>query len=266
MLLGRTFERVAIDDPRLTRPFDPAGGRARARRRARRLGGASRQVSGCSVRERACAPGSPPDDGELPARACGSPGRRPAHACCCQARRRVGRHVPRRSALRHVAPGRAVRARHVPRGAPGRGAARRGFTPAALAARLANRRAPLKAALLDQRTRRGPREHLRRRGALARPPPSAQTRGQPRHRRDPRAPPRHPRRAPHGHRPPGRDAPRLRASRRRAAARCSTSSRSTAARASRATAAARRSRRRAPAGAARGTARRVSRRCRATGD
>ncbi len=47
------------------------------------------------------------------------------------------------------------------------------FSAARLGARLHGRRAPLKSALLDQRHARGAREHLRRRGAVAQPAPSA---------------------------------------------------------------------------------------------
>ena len=80
--------------------------------------------------------------------------RRPAPARCRQTRRRIGRRLPRRPPLRHVAAARARRARAVPRGKLGERAARRAFT-ARRSAELANRRAPIKAALLDQRTLAG---------------------------------------------------------------------------------------------------------------
>jgi hypothetical protein len=51
---------------------------------------------------------------------------------------------------------------------PRTGAARPGFTADYLAQRLAGRKAPVKAAILDQTHGRRPREHLRGRGALAR--------------------------------------------------------------------------------------------------
>ena len=97
---------------------------------------------------------------------------------------------------------------------------------------------------------RRPREHLRRRGALARADPSAppgarastrdEVAGSARRRSATALAARH--------RAPGLDAARLRAARRQPRRRCRTSSRSTAAAASRATAAARRSRRSRVAG------------------
>ena len=94
----------------------PARGRARARRRARRAGRSSRQVSDCSVRVGSCAPGSPPDDGivahldrwDVVARGRPPPSR-------CHVRRRIGCCLPRRPALRHLAPARAGRGRRVRR-------------------------------------------------------------------------------------------------------------------------------------------------------
>ena len=130
----------------------------------------------------------------------------------------------------------------------------RAFTARALGERLAGRRAPIKAALLDQRSLAGHREHLRRRGALARANPS--------------------RFGPHASSTPARcDGSTARSGRRSrrasrararpsattrrpmgARARCRTSSASTGATDAPASAAARRSRRRARAVAARGSA------------
>ena len=69
VLVGRRFERVEIDDPRLTRPEDPAEVAAELDGRARRGGRAARQVPGSPVRERSRSPDPPPDDGDLAARA-----------------------------------------------------------------------------------------------------------------------------------------------------------------------------------------------------
>ena len=156
VLEGRRFERVEINDPRLvasatTRPRSRRARRASASRRR-----ASRQVSDCSVRVGTRAPDSPPDDGVAAALRAGGLDGRSAPPCCCQARRRLGRRLPRRAPLRHVAPARAGRARAVPRRAPRRRAARRalhGGPPRRRGSR--KRRAPIKAALLDQRTLAG---------------------------------------------------------------------------------------------------------------
>ena len=198
---------------------------------------------------------SPPDDGELPARPDGSPGRRPAHACCCQARRRIGRRLPRRPALRHVA------ARSNPASSTRYLAARlgdeplgRGFGPAGARRRA---RGPARAAeggAARPAHGRGPREHLRRRGALARADPPAATGARARRpTRSARSTARFARRSAWASPARARRCATTR-SPTAGAGRCSTSSGSTAARASRATAAARRSRRRAPAAAGRGTA------------
>ena len=104
----------------------------------------------------------------------GSAGRRSLPACCCQIRRRIGRHVSRRPPLRHLAAARAGRAR--------RRTSRRGSAREPLATRVhaeAPRRAPGEPPRPDQggaprpAHARRPGEHLRRRGALACADPSA---------------------------------------------------------------------------------------------
>ena len=89
------------------------------------------------------------------------------------------------------------------------------LSAARLGARLEGRRAPLKSALLDQRTIAGLGQHLRRRGPLAEPAASAPGGRQPRPRRARPAAPGGPRRPAQGGRAPGLDAARLRAPRRR---------------------------------------------------
>ena len=174
VLDGRRFERVEILDARLTRPLEPA--EVAAELEGERVAAVERRGKYLIVRfER----GRVllihlRMTGSLAARRRREPRRRSVPPCCCQLRRRIGRRLPRRPALRHLAAARAGRARAVPRRAARRRAARRARSPPrALGARLASRRAPVKAALLDQRTRRRHREHLRRRGALARAHPSA---------------------------------------------------------------------------------------------
>ena len=82
-------------------------------------------------------------------------GEEPTHLRALRhARRRHARRLPRRPPLRHVAAARAGRARAVPRDAARRGAARRVHGQGARRA-ARGRRAPLKAALLDQRTLAG---------------------------------------------------------------------------------------------------------------
>ncbi len=154
-LVGRRFEHVAHrrSAPRASLRAGRGGGRAR--RGARRGGRASRQVSGCSVRERSRSPDPPPDDGEPAARAGRFAPGRSASACCCQARRRIGRRLPRRPPLRHVAPARAGRGRAVSAARVGDEPLDALFTAARLGERLAGRRTSLKAALLDQRTLAG---------------------------------------------------------------------------------------------------------------
>ena len=99
------------------------------------------------------------------------------------ARRRIGRRLPRRPAVRHVAAARARRGRRLPRRATRARAARAGVSRARPRGRGSpQRRAPVKAAILDQRTRRRRREHLRRRGALARAHPPAARGAEPRRR------------------------------------------------------------------------------------
>ncbi len=155
VLLGRTFERVAIDDPRLTRPFDPQvvareleGERvASVERRGKYL--VVRFESGRVLLVHLRMTGS---FRHVPAGA-------PADGPHTRAVVRLddGSDVTYRDVRRFgtwllVEPSEldtylAARLGEEPLA--------RGFGPAALAARLANRRAPLKAALLDQRTLAG---------------------------------------------------------------------------------------------------------------
>ena len=172
---GGASTHVEIGDARLTRPLRSRRGRRRARRAS-----ASRRVerrgkylivrfeSGRVLLD------PPPDDGQLPARAGGRSADDPHRRAVV--RLDDGSDVAYRDVRRFgtwllLEPGRA---RRLPRRAARRGAAR------ARASRRARsrdgsrgRRAPIKAALLDQRTLAGHREHLRRRGALARADPSA---------------------------------------------------------------------------------------------
>jgi formamidopyrimidine-DNA glycosylase len=155
VLLGRTFERVAIDDPRLTRPFDPQvvareleGERvASVERRGKYL--VVRFESGRVLLVHLRMTGS---FRHVPAGA-------PADGPHTRAVVRLddGSDVTYRDVRRFgtwllVEPSEldtylAARLGEEP--------FERGFGPAALAARLASRRAPLKAALLDQRTLAG---------------------------------------------------------------------------------------------------------------
>jgi formamidopyrimidine-DNA glycosylase len=154
VLVGRTFERVEIDDPRLTRPFEPL---AVARElQGERVAAVERRGKYLLVRFesarvllvhlrmtgsfRHVPPGEPP-----------GPHTRAAVTLD------DGSHVQYRDVRRFgtwliVEPSEletylAARLGEEPFA--------RGFGPAALAARLAKRRAPLKAALLDQRTLAG---------------------------------------------------------------------------------------------------------------
>ena len=61
-LEGRTLARVEILDPRLTRPVRPLRGRRGARGRSRRRRRASREVSAAPARERLRSPRPPPHD------------------------------------------------------------------------------------------------------------------------------------------------------------------------------------------------------------
>ena len=155
VLLGRTFERVAIDDPRLTRPFDPL---VVARElEGERVGSVERRGKYLVVRF---------ESGRVllvHLRMTGSfrhvPAGAPADGPHTRAVVRLddGSDVTYRDVRRFgtwllVEPSEldtylAARLGEEPLA--------RGFGPAALAARLANRRAPLKAALLDQRTLAG---------------------------------------------------------------------------------------------------------------
>jgi formamidopyrimidine-DNA glycosylase len=155
VLLGRTLERVVIDDPRLTRPFDP---QAVARElEGERVASVERRGKYLVVRF---------ESGRVllvHLRMTGSfrhvPAGAPADGPHTRAVVRLddGSDVTYRDVRRFgtwllVEPSEldtylAARLGEEPLA--------RGFGPAALAARLANRRAPLKAALLDQRTLAG---------------------------------------------------------------------------------------------------------------
>jgi formamidopyrimidine-DNA glycosylase len=155
VLVGRTFERVAIDDPRLTRPFDPQavsreleGERvASVERRGKYL--VVRFESGRSLLVHLRMTGS---FRHVPA---GVPADGPHTRAVV--RLDDGSDVAYRDVRRFgtwllVEPFEldtylAARLGDEPLA--------RGFGPAALAARLANRRAPLKATILDQRTLAG---------------------------------------------------------------------------------------------------------------
>ena len=155
VLLGRTFERVAIDDPRLTRPFDP---QAVARElEGERVASVERRGKYLVVRF---------ESGRVllvHLRMTGSFRHVPAG---------VPADGPHTRAVVRLDDGSDVMYRDVRRFGTwllvepseldtylaarlGEEPLARGFGPAALAARLANRRAPLKAALLDQRTLAG---------------------------------------------------------------------------------------------------------------
>ena len=240
---GGGSSAVEILDARLTRPFDPASVAAELEGERVAAVGASRQVSDCSVRQSGRALlDPPPDDGVAASRARGQLAADPharAVVSLDDGSDVAYRDVRRFGTWLLLEPDEA---RAVPRGAPRARAAR----PAA------SRRAPRAAAAGPAGAAEGgaprpahgrrPREHLRRRGALARAPPPAAPGGRARRRggrtrctagiRSALAA---------GDRAAGLDAPRLRAARRRRRARCRTSSRSTGAAASRATAAARRS-------------------------
>ena len=152
----------------------PGRGGARARRRARPGGRSSRQVSDCSVRVGSCSPDPPPDDGVAASRTGGTAAGRSLPPRCCHARRRIGRRLPRRPAVRHVAPARAVRGGQ--RTSTRASAASRSTT-AYRARDLAERLRQAAGAGQggDPRPAHGRRrrEHLRRRGALARAHPPA---------------------------------------------------------------------------------------------
>jgi formamidopyrimidine-DNA glycosylase len=155
VLLGRTFERVAIDDPRLTRPFDP---QAVARElEGERVASVERRGKYLVVRF---------ESGRVllvHLRMTGSFRHVPAG---------VPADGPHTRAVVRLDDGSDVTYRDVRRFGTwllvepseldtylaarlGEEPLARGFGPTALAARLANRRAPLKAALLDQRTLAG---------------------------------------------------------------------------------------------------------------
>ena len=155
VLLGRTFARVAIDDPRLTRPFDPQmvareleGERvASVERRGKYL--VVRFESGRSLLVHLRMTGS---FRHVPAGASADGPHTRAVVRLDDGSDVTYRDVRRFGTWLLVEPSEletylAARLGEEPLA--------RGFGPAALAARLANRRAPLKAALLDQRTLAG---------------------------------------------------------------------------------------------------------------
>ena len=192
----------------------PGARRGRARRRARSRGRAPWQVSDCSVRVGPLAPDPPPDDGVAAPRGARDAGRRSSHACRSQLGQRIGRRLPRRAALRHLG---AVRARRAPRptSRPGSGRSRSAGFSAARSRRAARRTAgAAEVRAARPADARGAREHLRRRGALAEPAPSAAGGRRPRAGGAGRAPPRDPARAADRDRAAGLDAPRLRVARR----------------------------------------------------
>ena len=150
-LEGRTLAHVEISDVRLTRPEDPLVVAAELTgelvehvdRRGKYL--IVRFASGRALLIHLRMTGSllqePRDDD--------------ARSRDPQARRRDGGRLPRRAPLRHLAPARAGRAGAVPRRARGQEPLVAAFTATGLGERLEGRRAPLKAALLDQRTLAG---------------------------------------------------------------------------------------------------------------
>ena len=189
VLEGRRFERVRIDDVRLTLPLDPAG--VARRLEGERVAHVDRRGKYLMLRFesgrallvhlrmtgsfRHAAGGKLDDDAYRRAIARSTTGRRSATATCGGSAR--GCCSSRTRSSRTSTPGSAP-SRSTP-----------AFTPRA------PRGAAREAAGADQGRdprpahRRGRREHLRRRGALARPRPSAARGAQPRSRRDPRAAP-----------------------------------------------------------------------------
>ena len=153
VLEGRRLERVRIDDVRLTLPLDPAGRRATAEGRARRGGRPAREVPDAPLRVGPRAARAPAHDRLVPAR-------RPTAQLEADAYRRAVARLDDGSSLAYrdvrrfgtwlllepdeLEPYLAARLGPEPLDA--------GFTPRELAARLAGRRAPVKAAILDQRT------------------------------------------------------------------------------------------------------------------
>ena len=193
MLEGRRFEHVEINDPRLVRPFDPA--EVAAELVGERVAAVERRGKYLIVRF---------DSGRALL----------IHLRMTGSLRHGDSGLgddPHRRALVRLDNGSGVAYRDVRRFGtwlllePGELepylAARVGeepldarFTAARLGERLAKRRAPIKAALARPADARGPREHLRRRGALARADPSAAPGREPRPRRAPAAAQRDPRR------------------------------------------------------------------------
>ena len=143
---GRRIVEARIDDPRLTRPEDPA--LIAARLTGERVEAVERRGKYIVVRldRRRGAARPPAHDRRLPLRA-GEP-----RAGRARARRRDADRLPRPAPLRDVAAARAERGR----GAPGVAARPRAARPRLHGRlprrRLAGRKAPVKAAILDQRT------------------------------------------------------------------------------------------------------------------
>ena len=254
-LEGRRLEHVEIDDVRLTRPEDPlevaaelTGERVEhVDRRGKYL--IVRFASGRALLIHLRMTGSLAAGAR---RDVARPRRAPA-------RRRQHGRLPRRAAVRHLAPARAGRARAVPRRAARRGAARRRVHGEGSRRAAGGPPCAAEGGAARPADARRAREHLRRRGALVREAPSAASGGLARARPScAGCTARSGRRSSSGSPARARRSPTT-ASRTAPPGRCRRSSGPTAAPTSRATAAARRSRRRASAAAAPGSARRVSR-------
>ncbi len=242
----RAHRRRASDAPRGSRC-----GCGRAHRRSRRRGRAAGQVHRRSSREREHASRPSPDDRRVPVRA------GDARTCGARARRRRASRLSRHATVRDVAAHGHRGRRRLIAVKNGPEPLERGFTTAFLAGRLARRTAPLKAAILDQRTVAGlgniyADEALWHSRLHPQRPAGEISRG--RDRGSARA--RSARRCGSA----SAAAARRCTTRRTPAARCRTSFASTAARESRAIAAARRSRRSSSAGGERRSARPASRR------
>ena len=241
VLEGATIVDAEIVDPRLTRPVEPglvAGALvgeqiAEVDRRGKYLLD--------QARERPHARRAPADDRLAPPRAVGrAPGGRapPRDAPAGHGHRR---RLPRRPALRDLGAPRRGPPAAVPRDPARPGAARRLVQRGE--ARAARRRADRARQVVPARpaAHRRDREHLRRRGALARPRASTPPGRRARRGGARAAAPRDPGGAPEGRRAPGLDAARVRHAERHARRDAAASSTSTAVTASRATAAAARS-------------------------
>ena len=103
-LVGRRLERVEILDPRLTRPYDPA--EVAAELQGERVAAVDRRGKYLIVRfetGRVLLIHLRMTGNVLHASSGSRAGGRPSPASCCQTRRRIGRRLPRRPPLRHVA-------------------------------------------------------------------------------------------------------------------------------------------------------------------